>query len=692
MRFSSVIFVALALCASIQAQVTIQGDLVEGTKTINVMVVALKGTDEVRIEVDGTAVKPAADALAAAGGVANCELTLENALKAGQTVEVSRVANGVTTSSATRMVKPKPKVPEEKLQILTVQAYQSDTKLNITFKPIPASVSSATVEVKTPRGKIRRKLSDTERPGGKAAIELHDSIVDHKSIEKVVLSGASSTVDPVDHDWLGAKCGPGPPIKIECESGPPVEVECESGPPLKKVCVDKVTITMAKPVKEGDDHIDGKVSGTAATKVQVRVHRSILPRVVDSSRYGAAELKKLVAGTRQPGEEDDLYFLEQLDGHGQEHAEGTVNAEKEFTIELDRKLSEGEYVSVRPVFGDDGADYAADYARTESVRLNWGRVRGVFTSGAAIPLGSDGDGQAEPYLGFRAEGRILGHILDKTPFGIKIKKYEDKKKKDKDRDLYSPVGFAFRDFRKEWHAFVDTRLTQIETPDSSGNTTKQVSSSQFQFGTYLAVGAKGMDWNYKGKFYSFHFGPLLKGGWQTVDSGVVLNTKTTTVTPADETMPMVVSETRKGLMPFYGYGFRVGFSRYDLMGSGFRNRQVSTDWIGYLDFTWGKNHAFRTAQAPMTLSDVTVMVVDPDDAAKMVNQRTVVISTPRTMEPRFAVEGRLKIPFMPAFIGVDANWNRRDPTSDPNDLRFLVGFRFDANKALGRIFGDINTD
>jgi hypothetical protein len=47
----------------------------------------------------------------------------------------------------------------------------------------------------------------------------------------------------------------------------------------------------------------------------------------------------------------------------------------------------------------------------------------------------------------------------------------------------------------------------------------------------------------------------------------------------------------------------------------------------------------------------------------------------------------LKIPYIPALIGVDANIRTRGRDSEPNELRFLIGFRIDAQKALSKVFG-----
>ena len=61
------------------------------------------------------------------------------------------------------------------------------------------------------------------------------------------------------------------------------------------------------------------------------------------------------------------------------------------------------------------------------------------------------------------------------------------------------------------------------------------------------------------------------------------------------------------------------------------------------------------------------------------------------MNWRMNIEGRMKIPYVPAFVGFDANFRATNGDQVPNDLRFLVGFRVDANKVLG-VFNKQATD
>ncbi|MGC4081511.1 MAG: hypothetical protein QM736_05180 [Vicinamibacterales bacterium] len=68
---------------------------------------------------------------------------------------------------------------------------------------------------------------------------------------------------------------------------------------------------------------------------------------------------------------------------------------------------------------------------------------------------------------------------------------------------------------------------------------------------------------------------------------------------------------------------------------------------------------------------------------------TVTITSEK--KQRLTIEGRLKIPSVPALVGFDVNLHSPGDDQTPNDFRFLVAFRMDAQKALARVFGDAVT-
>jgi hypothetical protein len=54
---------------------------------------------------------------------------------------------------------------------------------------------------------------------------------------------------------------------------------------------------------------------------------------------------------------------------------------------------------------------------------------------------------------------------------------------------------------------------------------------------------------------------------------------------------------------------------------------------------------------------------------------------------RLTIAGRMKIPYLPALVGLDYNVRANNHSEEPNEFRFIVAFRVDAQKALGRVFG-----
>jgi len=208
-----------------------------------------------------------------------------------------------------------------------------------------------------------------------------------------------------------------------------------------------------------------------------------------------------------------------------------------------------------------------------------------------------------------------------------------------------------------------------------------------------------MDWMYRGTQYSAFVAPLVKGGATVVKDGVALSQTTTTVVqqPAGCTSAScaVTQSTptysrASGPAPFTGYGFRVGVMKYTLLGIRTANRQIASDPVMYLDLTWGKNQAYPT---PGAMGQRVVK--------SSTNQGITTTTTTQTQsfdfQTRVAMEARIKVPYLPAEIGSDVNFNWRHPvrgladapvgtpTINYTDFRFIFGFHFDVPKAMAAI-------
>ena len=329
---------------------------------------------------------------------------------------------------------------------------------------------------------------------------------------------------------------------------------------------------------------------------------------------------------------------------------------------LSRPLNSAQFVLIQQVdpSSDKGREVLlanAELLPVQSVTLDWGRVRGVFSLGGIMGTSDGKFGSVEPYVGFYIEGTVMNWLLNKCDDIEKRKCYPD--------------GGIFKKFGGALSLFSDIRLTQTAVQDGSllASGLQAVQSGFAQFGVHVPFRWKGMDWVYRGQIYSWHVGPVLKYG-ATVPKGGVLVRKTVL---ADDSKTVLSEERRNGALPFLSGGLRLGFSRYELLaGRGdLRNRQMSPDPIAYVDMTYGPYTQYRTYRQEDTMTA----------AGK------AAILTSSSVNNRLAIEGRVKLPYLPAQVGVDINTGTHRFDEEPNDWRLLVAFRVDAAKALGRVFG-----
>lgn len=261
-------------------------------------------------------------------------------------------------------------------------------------------------------------------------------------------------------------------------------------------------------------------------------------------------------------------------------------------------------------------------------------------------------------------------------------------------------GVAFRNYvsrRKReisrWGAslnfFIEGRLSQAPTTNvtganlvaaANGITMDQVQSQLFQTAFYVPVRTPGMSWVNDGAFHSFYIAPIAKYGLQWVKDGI--ETKVTSVRPSPVVLPgttITVPETKTPVtstnaQPFYGAGFRVGFSRYTFANNRVTNDNMRRESLGSLDMIYGHQHAFRT---PFEASRVSA--VNP---TTNLNEVTVIRGT--RIEPRLMIEGRVRVPLLPVVVGVEASRNWSKPDAAVSELRFFVAVRVDLMSALSK--------
>jgi hypothetical protein len=381
----------------------------------------------------------------------------------------------------------------------------------------------------------------------------------------------------------------------------------------------------------------------------------------------------------------------------------TLDDTNGFEVTLKQRLNGGDCVVAEDASLDvpSGQHEGITSTIVRSAVLDLGRLRGYFTVGGSVSQGRSQFSQVDTFVGFTSDARILGNVVEKK---ICTESNEDYKKRlaqakaantkaapQACQELDGPLVLSDR--RIQLNAFTDARvgfkLASTGTGDNTGNggDPQQPAFQRpdhlvfgadqpgyFQVGLHLPISFKTMDWRNDGRLYSFYFGPLFKAGVQSFDSAVVVSrdVEIDKTKPETDTSRFTVTkeDLRSGALPFYGLGMRVGIFRYELLGKELHQRQIANDPIGYFDVTFGKSYAYRSYHFTRTLNDDKTI-------------ETVSITSDR--RPRMTMEGRLKLPYVPALIGIDINI-RTATDQEPNEFRFLTAFRIDAQKALARIF------
>ncbi|MEE8587450.1 MAG: hypothetical protein V3T83_21645 [Acidobacteriota bacterium] len=315
-------------------------------------------------------------------------------------------------------------------------------------------------------------------------------------------------------------------------------------------------------------------------------------------------------------------------------------------------------------------------APTQSVttgNLDWGRLRAYFSTGVILSKENEDFSEQDPFLGFN---------LDANWWKSKARNWSGQgscSNQPDERDKLCAPRFMF-------NSFMDVRLTSIgvnkmEMPDEDddgggamlrlqdddedeGTSVSDLLSSRsaalIQNGFYFPI--LTTVWKYNNHSNALFVAPLAKIGWQTTTENGM------TVTPADQDGPMPMGVTGimddpAVMMPeddvfnFYAFGVRMG--HFDLKSMQGRNGDMtgaSPQLLSYLDILFGKWENYEITE--------------------VINGETAV-----ERPWRLALEGRLKIPRLPFYAGLEANLGQgRD------DVRFFFGTTFD----IGNLFGGLN--
>ena len=439
-----------------------------------------------------------------------------------------------------------------------------------------------------------------------------------------------------------------------------------------------------EPVREGDVKITGR---TTLKKVIVRVFSGYAE--TENGDTGRIEAALKAASDNRAMAKDAAAEADACSAGDPLQTVGPVAVDDTQKFEL--TLKEAVHAGACIVVGDgERLDPELRVAvPVRSVILDLARFRGYFTLGGAVSQYRQQFSQVDTFMGFTADARLAGTVIAKP-------------QKHKVADPAAPLALAKN--RINYHFFADARIGVRLASTGSGESGQPAAAASgasantaapttypdqlqfganqpgyFQMGFHAPIAFSGFDWVQHGRAHSFFIAPIIKGGVQTLDAPLILRRTVERRGSATDikSYATTLNEQRTGALPFYGVGTRFGIYAFDIVGRRLRSRQVASDLLGYLDLTWGEATAFRNYSFERKSLAATNAAPSGEE---------VVITS--SVRPRLAVEGRLKIPRLPAIIGVDVNIRTGTTDAEPNELRFILGFRVDAQKALDGVFGD----
>jgi hypothetical protein len=311
------------------------------------------------------------------------------------------------------------------------------------------------------------------------------------------------------------------------------------------------------------------------------------------------------------------------------------------------------------------------------LELDWGRVRAYFTAGVLLSNTTKFNAtNANAFLGLNLDKGWLRPV----------------------RNLNGDSSWRER-FR--FHTYFDARLTAIPTPatgtssPSSPQSASPTSSTSptnpspnasllnnsqaasLQVGGYFPIVLA--NWIFKERPYSVYVAPLVKTGFYTV-TNVGSDAYQTSIS---------TGRNNDRFFTFEAYGVRLGQYREYSAADGRFASERAPEQLSFIDLTvgrWGNLEAIAPYSF-ITLPSGDVSCSGPAASVAAAN------CLGRYRPWRYGFEGMLKVPNTPIILGLNANINLerlKNPNFQmpPDDLRFLLGVRFDAGKltsVLGKL-------
>ncbi len=414
-------------------------------------------------------------------------------------------------------------------------------------------------------------------------------------------------------------------------------------------------------------------------------------------------------------------------------ARGAVGTDNTFSLTLQESFRGGQKIRVDEIFQNcEGPATLSSDVIDVVVPGDWGRVKSYFTSGILLSQDQNSFSQSSLFMGFNLDKtlRMPGYYHQNSEKHIKEKEAAkatnqasilkasingssseaDKKKavdaqKKADQAVERAGNADDKKRMGRWpgiNTFFDVRLTSIPvsacnlpnstsgvstqsscaapsststpgatptpTPASTPSPTPALDTFLSQRKTArLAVGIYFpwtiTSWVYNKTPNAFFIAPLAKIGFDTPAGDL---TQIQTSTTNSTTTNSVTAVNPASFYNFHGYGGRLG--HYALTSS----RNEAPELISYLDVIFGPYSNLESLMTPEAGS------ANPPFRKRLY---------------RLAFEGVLKVPSTPIIIGFSANVGQEAVGKGPNnivqragdDLRFLLGVRFDAAKLMSVI-------
>ena len=593
---------------------------------------------------------------------------LFRALGACDAVFAQVIIDGTTVSSPPVLVKPlkRPKTPVVQTEDL-LEGKKSVSGSTSKGASVEISVNghvnkTATADKTT--GKFKIDLDKALKAGDKVVAKATQNGASVKSEAKTVLMkpllDAEGLVEEDDNKGVSGSAPKGAEIAVEVNDKLQKTTTADA-------TTGKFSIELAEPLKAGDKVV------AKATKNGVPVESEPIVVRLKTDLFGndLVEGRDTVSGIASAGAKITI----EVNGELKDETATADTTTGKFSIKLGKALQAGNKVVAKAT--KNGVTIESEPIIVRSLTLDLGRTRAFFSTGVILSKENEDFSEQDPFLGFN----LVSNWWRSKP-----------RVWDSRNDLNLEMS------RFWFHTFTDVLLTSIpvetekemememmeipgdppmdggmlrlqdngDMPDALDTFLSSRKSALIQGGFYLPIVTTV--WTSPNP-NAFFIAPIVKVGIQTTteEDGMEMMLDPPDPipppmgpmgTPPDPPDPMDSMDLKPTLgtddvFNFFSFGLRLGhWDLTDLLSETPNKiaRGRSPQLLTHLDLMFGRWENFE------------VMELNDDD--QLIRRRPW----------RFAIEGRLKIPSVPFFVGMDANLSM---SKGKDDVRFVFGTKFD---------------